>query len=57
MIKIDPDNDNNLLKVSSADCFQVRSVSENRFVKKIGKINSSQLRLIEIGLSNVLKIE
>ncbi len=56
MVKIEPDNENNLTKLSSADCFQVRSVSENRFDKKIGKINSTCLSLIEIGLSNVLKI-
>jgi mRNA interferase MazF len=56
MVKIEPDALNSLAKVSSADCFQIRSVSENRFIKKLGKINASNLRLIEIGLSSVLKI-
>jgi mRNA interferase MazF len=56
MVKIEPYAQNNLSKISSADCFQVRSVSESRFVKRLGKINPSILRLIEIGLSSALKI-
>jgi mRNA interferase MazF len=36
MIKIIPDKSNGLKKISSADCFQVRSVSQERFVKKLG---------------------
>lgn len=38
MVKIIPDKLNNLSKASSADCFQVRSLSEQRFSKKLGKI-------------------
>src|SRR5208283_5378324 len=36
MVKIDPDSNNGLTKISSADCFQLRSLSDQRFVKKIG---------------------
>lgn len=39
MVKVTPNNRNNLSKLSSADCFQVRSISEERFVKKIGEID------------------
>ena len=35
MIKIEPDGINGLSKISSADCFQVRSISKERFIKKI----------------------
>ncbi len=38
MIKIQPDSSNGLSKDSAADCFQVRSVSEERFVRKAGTI-------------------
>ncbi len=38
MVKIEPDGKNRLNKTSAADCFQVRSVSKARFVKKIGSI-------------------
>jgi len=57
MVKIDPDKVNGLTKISSADCFQIRSVSKDRFIKKIGEINSVQLLSIQISLTNVLSIE
>jgi len=41
MVKIEPNLKNGLTKNSSADCFQVRSVSQERFVKRIG--NASQI--------------
>jgi mRNA interferase MazF len=51
MIKIEPNSKNGLTKNSSADCFQIRSISEQRFVKRLGKISSSDLEEIKIGLS------
>ena len=35
MVKIEPDSVNGLTKTSCMDCFQVRSLSEKRFIKKI----------------------
>lgn len=29
----------NLIKLSSADCFQIRSISNQRLIRKIGNIN------------------
>jgi mRNA interferase MazF len=57
MIKIEPTSHNNLRKDSSADCFQVRSVSEQRFVRKIGNISYTTLEEIKSGLVKVLSIE
>jgi len=57
MIKIEPNPKNGLTKNSSADCFQIRSISEKRFVKRPGKISSSDLEEIKIGLSKALSIE
>lgn len=57
MVKITPDHINNLTKYSAADCFQIRSLSEDRFIKKIGKINSQDLDDIREALSKVLSIE
>ena len=34
MVRILPDDENGLTKPSSADCFQVRSISTQRFIKK-----------------------
>jgi mRNA interferase MazF len=56
MVKIIPNNKNNLSKLSSADCFQVRSISTNRFIKKIGVIETTEIEEIETALANVLKI-
>ena len=57
MVNIKPDNLNNLLKESSADCFQIRSISEERFIKKIGRISSKNLTDIKDALTKVLSIE
>lgn len=56
MVNLLPDKDNNLSKESAADCFQVRSLSESRFIKKIGKIGSKQFDEIKEALSKVLSI-
>lgn len=45
MVTLNPDVANNLQKVSSLDLFQVRCVSEERLVKKIGSIDSLHLAL------------
>jgi mRNA interferase MazF len=57
MIKVEPNSKNGLNKDSSADCFQVRSVSQERFVKKIGNISVIIMDEIKVGLSKVLSIE
>lgn len=57
MIKLEPNSKNGLTKDSSADCFQVRSVSQERFVKKVGNISAIQMDEIKLGLSKVLSIE
>jgi mRNA interferase MazF len=56
MVRIMPNKQNKLTKPSSADCFQVRSLSEKRFVKKIGIVNSDTLEQIKDGLAKVLSI-
>ncbi len=56
MIKIDPDNQNNLTKISAIDCFQVCSISELRFVKHIGNVNGDIFERIKEGLAKVLSI-
>lgn len=56
MVKIIPDAENKLLKESSADCFQVRSVTQDRFISKIGKISDSVSDDIKSGLARILSI-
>ena len=57
MIKIQLVFTNGLIKDSSADCFQVRSVSKDRFVKRLGESSESLMDEIRIGLSKVLSID
>jgi len=56
MVQISPDNNNGLNKESSADCFQIRSVSQQRFIKKIGIVNNDIADKLKTALSKVLSI-
>jgi mRNA interferase MazF len=48
LVRIDPDANNGLSKSSAADAFQIRSVSQGRFVSRLG-------RLGEVHLQDILK--
>ena len=56
MTKIEPTGENGLTKDSAADAFQIRSVSQERFVRRLGKISEQQLAEISEALAIVLKI-
>ncbi|HWY10510.1 MAG TPA: type II toxin-antitoxin system PemK/MazF family toxin [Bacteroidia bacterium] len=56
MVKLIPAPQNGLSKVSSADCFQVRSVSEIRLTRKLGHLQQNQMDEIVQGLSAILQI-
>ncbi|WP_456452488.1 type II toxin-antitoxin system PemK/MazF family toxin [Hydrogenimonas sp.] len=43
MLRIDPDRRNGLNKPSAADAFQIKNISEKRFVKRLGKISAETL--------------
>ncbi len=42
-VHLSPTPDNGLSKDSGADAFQVKSVSESRFVQKLGEVTAGQL--------------
>ena len=56
MVKVEVNSLTNLSKTSSADCFQIRSVSQDRFIRQIGEVDDIILGNIENALSKVLKI-
>ena len=56
MVKIEPDTINGLSKTSAADCFQVRSLSQERLIKKIGSIDDNILADIKQALKKVFSI-
>ena len=57
MVKIEPNNANGLSKTSSADCFQVRSLSQERLSKKLGSIDTVTLDDIKEALKKVFEIQ
>jgi mRNA interferase MazF len=54
MIEINPTDQNGLFKKSSIDCFQIRSVSNTRLIKRIGSITLSEIFQIQNGLLKVV---
>ena len=57
MVKIEPSDGNGLDKDSAADCFQLRSISSQRFVKRIGKLDEMIVERIRAALAIVLTIK
>ncbi|MFB8796238.1 MAG: type II toxin-antitoxin system PemK/MazF family toxin [Microcoleus sp.] len=41
MVRLEPSGENGLAKLSAADTFQVRSVSQQRFVRQIGVLSDT----------------
>ena len=56
MIKIEPNAINGLNKISSIDCFQIRSISQDRLVEKIGGITSDEINKVHEGILKVLGV-
>jgi len=56
MVRLESTQANGLSKTSAADAFQVRSVSQQRFVKRLGKLEIAQMNEIEKALAAVLSI-
>jgi len=54
MVVINPSDQNGLAKKSSIDCFQIRSVSKNRLVKRIGNITFSEMLQVQEGITKVI---
>ena len=54
MVAINPTSQNGLSKNSSIDCFQIRSVSKNRLIKRIGHITHHELLQVQEGIARVV---
>ena len=46
LVRVEPDEDNNLDKASAADAFQIHSVSQTRFISRMGKVTTADLEAI-----------
>lgn len=56
MVRIEPTSENRLNKVSAADTFQVRSVSQQRLIKQVGTLTDEIMEDISNSLAIVLNI-
>ena len=56
MIKILPNEENGLNKISSIDCFQIRSVSQERLVEKVGSITVNEISKVQDGITKVIGV-
>jgi len=57
MVRVEPTPENGLDKPSAADAFQVRSVSQERFVRRLGILSEPTMREIAKAIAIVLEIE
>lgn len=56
MVKLEPTQESGLSKSSAADTFQVRSVSQERFVSKLGQLDVDTMAKINVALTVVLSL-
>ena len=54
MIRIEPNSQNRLSKLSAIDTFQIRSISTTRFIKKVGLISPDILSKIKTAVKAVI---
>jgi mRNA interferase MazF len=57
LVRIAPTAGNGLVKLSAADAFQVRSVAQQRFVRRLGSLTDAEMAEIARALAAVLAIE
>ncbi len=56
LVRLEPNNDNGLNKISAADAFQIRSVAKERFIRRLGKLSDVVMEEITETLAIVLNI-
>lgn len=54
MVRIEPDTANGLSKESAADAFQIRSVSQARFIQRLGRVSNVHLQEILKAIQTVI---
>ncbi|MCR2067279.1 type II toxin-antitoxin system PemK/MazF family toxin [Campylobacter helveticus] len=54
MLKLNANTLNGLAKDSAINCYQIKSISLERFVKKIGVVNPHTLKMINLIITSIL---
>jgi mRNA interferase MazF len=57
MVRQEPDAGNGLDKPSAADAFQIRSVAQVRFVRRLGRLSDTAMHGVTRALAIVLRVE
>jgi len=55
-IALNPTKGNGISKESIADCFQVKSISNERFVRFLGVLSAREMDKVKLGLIKVLDL-
>lgn len=56
-VVLNPSNQNMFQKKSVIDCFQIRAISHNRFMDRIGKLTDTQMSEVKKAISLILDID
>jgi len=56
MVKIEPNNYNCLIKTSAVDCFQIRSVSIDRIINKIGYLEQEIIFQVQEAIVKIIGV-
>jgi mRNA interferase MazF len=56
-VLLNPDEHNRLDNKSVVDCFQIRALSHQRFLKKIGSISEENINLVKQAIALILDME
>ena len=54
LVRVEPDSENNLKKDSAIDCFQIRSVSVKRFIRRVGVVSAEILEKVKTALKALI---
>lgn len=57
IVRLDPDKDNKLKKLSAIDAFQIRSVSTKRLLRKVGSVSPTILEKVKEAVKAVIDAE
>jgi len=56
-VSLNPAQTNGLAKKSSVDCFQLRAISHDRFLERIGPVSEAQMYEMKRSIALILDIE
>lgn len=57
LIRVDPNDENNLDRASAVDAFQMHTIPVTRFIKKIGKVSVQELQHIKNAVKAIISAE